>query len=270
MRVLRHFLVVLFVPLAVLATQAADPIRLPVGPTPPAPNPAPLPGPIGSLAADQWYVIDSDVPLMVLASPTGIVSVSEAEAGPVKLKGKFVDGSGKTETRSYKGKAVFTIEAVTAGRVELLIVPTGAAGITDVKRVTLDVTAGQAPQPPPTPDVKPKPKPEPSAPGAKLFVVALSDRLLADPTQAAALASTTFRNYLAANGHSLDLIDVSSDAGKARLATYQPFLDKYSVTLPALVLMDAEGVSKGQIRLVASLPKSDADLVGAIKGVTGK
>src|SRR5579872_3973338 len=131
----------------------AEPIRLPVTP---APSP-PVPSAITSLAGDQLYVIDSDVPCIVLASPSGIVSVAE-DSGPVKIRGKFVDGPGKAESRNFKGKTIYTIEAVASGRVELLIVPTGGVA-TDVIRRTLDVSTGQGPIPPPNPAPDPSPTP---------------------------------------------------------------------------------------------------------------
>ncbi len=117
---------------------------------------APNPSPIGTLTADRLYVIDSDVPLIVLASPEGLVLVSE-EPGPLRIRGKFIDGNGKTETRNYKGKAVFSIEAVSSGRVELLIVPVGSTKAADVIRKTIDVDAGDGPRPPPDPIDPPAP-----------------------------------------------------------------------------------------------------------------
>jgi len=112
-----------------------------------------------SLAADQLFVIDSDIPVLVLASPRGLVSITE-EAGPVKVRGKFVDGTG-VETRTFKGKSVVTVEAIAAGRCELLVVPVGAAKGEQVVRRTLDVIVGQGPIPPPVPRPDPKPQPEP-------------------------------------------------------------------------------------------------------------
>lgn len=100
------------------------------------------------LSGADLYVIDADSPVIVLASPLGLVSILE-EAGPVKIRAKFVDGA-KPETRTYKGKQVFLIEALATGTVELLIVPKSAtATAEDAIRKTLQVEQGEGPRPPP-------------------------------------------------------------------------------------------------------------------------
>lgn len=139
--------------LAAAADQTPEKIRFPIS-TAPAPNPTA----ITTLTADRLYVIDSDIPVIVLASPEGLVSVTE-ESGPIKIRGKFIDGTGKTETRTYKGKSVYSIEALATGRVELLIVPAGSTKAADVIRKTVDVDAGTGPIPPPKPPDPPTPEP---------------------------------------------------------------------------------------------------------------
>lgn len=152
------------------SVSAAPDIRFPVAPVP-APSPAPV-ADLSTLSGEQLYVIDSDAPLIVLASPAGLVRVTE-DTGPLKIRGRFVDGGGKVETRTFKGKHLFTVEAVGTGRVELLVVPVGATKEADVIRKTLDVDA-QNPIPPPKP-VPPKPeppKPDPPAPAPDAALVA--------------------------------------------------------------------------------------------------
>lgn len=141
------------------ASLAADPagIRLPESAVP-TPMPTPVLA-VSRLAADEYYVVDSDVPLIVLASPEGFVSVTE-DVGPLKLKGKFADGLGKVETRTYKGKHVFTVDAVAAGKVELLIVPIGGDAKSVIRR-TLEVTGARPPPDCPPPPVVDPPKPPP-------------------------------------------------------------------------------------------------------------
>ena len=69
----------------------ASPVRFPaVGA--PAPGDAPA-----VLTAERLYVIDSDVDAVVLASPQGLVKVIK-EPGPLRVRGRFVDGAG-IETR---------------------------------------------------------------------------------------------------------------------------------------------------------------------------
>lgn len=172
-----------------------DGIRLPVEPAKPAP-PAPMPGAVSKLPADSLYVIDSDVEVLVLASPQGVVSVSQ-DTGPLKIRGKFVDGTGGVETRTYKGKQVYVVEAAKTGRVELLVVPVGSKVPADVVRRTLDVEAGQGPIPPPLPDPKPKPDPKPDpkpepAKVEKAWVVVVEDAAAARTVETAKVLNDPF------------------------------------------------------------------------------
>lgn len=141
--------------------KAVPAIRFPVAPTPPTPEPA-SPVPVNTLTADNMYVIDSDVPLLVFTSPDSLVTVS-VEAGPVKIKGRFVDGTGKVETRTFKGKEVYTIEPAgsAAGTVELIVVPVGATKTTDAIRKSIKVNGGVDPPPGPGPGPGPNPPPNP-------------------------------------------------------------------------------------------------------------
>lgn len=136
------------------------PIRVPSGPMLPPPSSDVA----VKLSAETLYVIDADVPVRVLSSPAGFVRIVK-EQGPIRIRGKFVDGSGKPETRTYAGKWVYFIEPAQTGRVELLIVPTEAANPddSDVIRRTLDVDAGEGPRPPPEPN-PPDPQPVNPAP----------------------------------------------------------------------------------------------------------
>ena len=98
-------------------------------PEPPKPKPDRGPVPVTSLSEDTWYVVESAVPLIVLHSPAGHVSV-QPDQGPIKVRGKFVDGTGKTETRTFSSPHLYFINAVKAGKIELLIVPEGVvAGV---------------------------------------------------------------------------------------------------------------------------------------------
>lgn len=204
-------LLLVLVASAVGAAPADGPIRVPVGPVVPTPMPAP-PGPDAAirLAGDQLFVIDSDNPILVLASPKGVVRVTE-EVGPIRMRGRFVDGVG-TETRTFKGKAVFVVEALVSGRCEILVVPAGAKESQVIRR-TLQVEAGEGPIPPPKPlppepkppEPKPEPKPvEPDAPipspGLRVLIVYESADLAKLPAaQQAVIYGAKFREYLQAN-----------------------------------------------------------------------
>lgn len=120
-------------------------IRFPSQPPPPAPSP----NAVAKLAPHMFYVIDSDVSVIVTASPLGIVQVTE-ESGPIKVRGLFVDGTGKTETRTFTGKHIFFIEAAGTGVCEVLVIPVGAKKATEILRRTLSVQ-GDAPDEPTPP-----------------------------------------------------------------------------------------------------------------------
>ncbi|MDB5310664.1 MAG: hypothetical protein JWO38_4866 [Gemmataceae bacterium] len=277
MRVLLFLVVILVeVLLTVSRSRGADTapppvpaIRFPDIPVPaPPPPPVPDPSAVPALAADSLYVIDSDVDVMVEAFPAGLVTLTQ-EPGPLKVRGKFVGGSGKVETRTFKGKTVTTIDAVAgaSGRVTIVVIPAGSKSPADWIRKVVDVGSGQAPRPPPGPGPVPNP-------GGKLFGVVVADRTNLDPKQAQALASASFRQYLVAGGHELDMIDTQTQDPneRSKLALFQPFIDRarFPAGSSALVLLDNSGATKGLVRSVVVLPATDADLVGAFKLVVGK
>jgi hypothetical protein len=113
--------------------------------------------------------VQSDADVQLLASPPDRVLIT-AEVGPIRIRGKFVDGKG-VETRLYEKKQVFIVERVAQGDFELLMVPKGEV----TRRV---ITDDQNPIPPPKPkpdDPKPDPKVEKSpwdnAPGLRVLIV---------------------------------------------------------------------------------------------------
>ncbi len=120
------------------------------------PPPVPPPGVLTKLPADRLFVITADLSCIVLVSPPGYVKLT-TEAGPLRIHGKFVDGGPAPETRLYKSKYIYILEAAAPGRVELLVVPSGALVEKDVIRRLLDVGgSGPGPDPPgPTPPVDP-------------------------------------------------------------------------------------------------------------------
>lgn len=129
-------------------TLPAVPDNLP--PKPVAPQPATV------LKGSDLYVVQSDDPVQLLASPSGVVSIT-VEQGPIRLRGTFADGTGKTETRVYSKKQVFIVERVSPGAVELLRVPVGPVDV----RLLSD--GGEPPRPPgPNPVVPPVPPVEAS------------------------------------------------------------------------------------------------------------
>jgi hypothetical protein len=168
-------------------------VRLPA--TPPAPQPPqPVPGAATKLGANQWYIIDSDLALVVLTSPPGLVGVGK-EAGPVKMRGWFVDAAG-VETRTYQGKFIYCLDATGVGKVELLIIRSDNQ---EVIRRWLDVDNG-GPAPPPVP---PGPKPDPPSPapipaaGLRVLIVyETADATKMPVAQQSILYGKPFRDYL--------------------------------------------------------------------------
>lgn len=189
--------------LSVIVAFQTAPKKYPDWPaTPSVPVPAPMPArddPVSVLKEGQLYVVQSDAPAQLLASPAGVVEVLE-KAGPVTIFGVFADGTGTPELREYTAKHVFLVRRVAQGRVELLRVPKG-----DVARRTL--AGDDNPVPPPKP-VDPKPDPKPplpaspwgNAPGLRVMI-SFQDRDLADknkitPQQLSILTGARVREYL--------------------------------------------------------------------------
>lgn len=167
-------------------------------PEPPKPRPDRSPKPITTISDEQLYVIESTIPLIVLASPDGFVSI-ESEEGPQKVKAKFVDGTGKMETRVFHSKHLYFINAVKPGKLELIIVPVGVEKADNILRQELTVL-GQMPNPPPKPDVDPIPDPvDPPAPVASFRVIFVKESGVTLNTQQSSIpAAKVIRDYLVA------------------------------------------------------------------------
>lgn len=240
-------------------------IRLPEPPAPAPqpmpPIPGPAPAPVLRLTADTYYVIDSDVPVVVTSSPLGLVTGTDTpEAGPLKFKGRFVDGTGRSESRTFKGKFVYTIEPVKSGRCELLVFPEGAKTAADVVRRTLDVDAGEGPRPPPKPDPDPTPDPAPGPTAAKVAVVILEETLQRTPAQGKVILDKPTRDWLAAGGHTIDTVDISDPA--AVKAGYKPYAD--AIGLPAVLVFDQAATGPAVPLAKFKLPATGADLKSQI------
>lgn len=146
-----------------------------------------------SLPSEAWYVVESDVACLVFTSPGGSLSV-QFEPGPIRLRGKFVGGSGVVESKSFRGPFVYLIEAVKPGQEELLVVPVGAKRESEAKRVTLTVHGVPPPKPIDPPAPVPTPAPIP-APGLHVLIVYDPTRPLPS-AQAAILTAQATRDLL--------------------------------------------------------------------------
>lgn len=187
MNILRLSVLVLCCCTAALGAEPA--IRLPASPVPVAPVAT------TELSADAIFVIECDSPCLVLASRAGFVSITE-EAGPLRIRGRFAD-SAKVESRTYKSKQIWIIEAAVAGEVELLVVPVGAKDESTIIRRTL-LVGGVIQQPRPTDPIIPKPdppKPDP-IPTALGLVSVVKDSVLRNvPAAERAVAAKFATNY---------------------------------------------------------------------------
>ena len=197
----RYILLAVLLVATPASAQVKSDIRFPTF-VAPSPGPAPAPVPVKqTLSADLVHIIEADKTAILIASPEGLVKITE-EAGPVRFRGKFMNGPGKVETRTFSAKQVFIIEAIGTGKVELIVVPAGATTSADVIRKTVDVDSGQAPQPPPTPPTPPKPvdpAPIPVAGFRVLLVEESADRGKLTPGQFRVMFGKKMRDWLDAN-----------------------------------------------------------------------
>jgi hypothetical protein len=247
------------------ALGAADgPIRVPSGPAVPVPMPpAPSPGGVVALSGDALFVVDSDAPVIVLASPKGLVTVTE-EAGPIRIRGRFADGLGKVESRVYKGKQVVTVEAAGTGRCEILVVPVGATKETDVIRRLLDVDSGTGPIPPPTPPKpEPKPEPDPTPKASKVTVVICEVTAERTVAQAKAINDPEFRAFVAGTGGSVEVVSSKDPVFAAN--GYKRFADKAG--MPAVLVFDADAAGPSDPLVTFKLSDAPADNLARVRKV---
>ena len=258
---MRKSILVPLLALYMAVAAGAGVIRLPEVKTAPVPvNPlAPV-----VLSAETLYVIDSDCQLIVLGSPDGRVKVVE-EAGPLRIRGKFVDGTGGYETRTYKGKWVYTVDAVPgrAGAVELIVVPVGVKAAGEVIRRTL--TLGDDPMPP-EPQPPPKPDPAPTEP-AKLIVLVIEETAEAAPTRGALFTNPDLAKRMADKGHRWRVVDkdVIGPDGKPPADLTRFLAASGGKKLPQLFLVD----EKGKTRVQQDLPAKASGLIELLEKYGG-
>jgi hypothetical protein len=152
-------------------------------PEPPQPAPQiedePQPQPtVDTFATDQLYLIQSDLSLVILASPAGVLQVTPARQGSV-IFSRFAGGKG-LEERTVTRANGYVVRGLAAGTAELLILPAGSADVVDLRRRILNVTAAQTTPP----DQRPQPPADDVAVAFRAYEVAwrqaqsdLADRL---------------------------------------------------------------------------------------------
>jgi hypothetical protein len=152
-------------------TLGAGDIRLPMRSVEVTPDPVSETRvePVDTIRADEWYVIESDGPLFVLTSPTGILEV-ESIAGPMTFRGRFAGGD-KIETRTFSGPHLHLVTALKPGKAEVIVIPQGVTCAEDIIRQVLTVS-GQGPKPPPDDDpIPPDGDPIPAVKNVSLAIV---------------------------------------------------------------------------------------------------
>lgn len=251
--------------------KAAGDVRFPTVPVEVLPTPKPAPNAVMKLSLDQMYVIDADIAVMVFDSPRGLVKIAK-QAGPLVVRSRFVDGKG-VETRHYKGKQVYLVEAAATGKVELIVVPVGAVDETAAIRKTLDVDAGEGPRPPPEP--KP-PQPDGTGPfggaaGLHVLVVYESGDKGADlmtRDQYNAVYGKKFRDYIEAKCARVDGTpqrriwdkDIAF-AGESKL--WQDAMKRPRSTVPWIAVGNGPAWHEGP------LPKTETEIMELLKKYGG-
>jgi hypothetical protein len=240
-------------------------------------DPKPMPGPETPtvLTAARQFVIDSDVPVIVLASPPGVVAVTE-EAGPLRIRGLFAGGGDAPETREFKGKYVVIVEAAHAGTCELIVIPTGAKSAGEVIRRTLTVQDGTKPIPPPGPAPidPPAPKPvDPPAPAAPIAGPGFKALIVYDARDAKSLTAAQYATIFGqATRDYLDAKTPLGDDGKTH--EWRMFPDGTAVTTDSKAWRDAMArprqslpwliVSDGKTGYEGPLPLTETDITAKL------
>lgn len=242
----------------------APSIRVPT--TPVVPTPMPAPGSPLDLTADFIYPVDSDVPFKIFASPGALVKITKEE-GPLRVRGKFVGGTGGVETRTFKGKYLAFVEPAGKGTVEVIVDPTDAKTEDAAIRQTLRVDNNTAPQPPPPcPDPGPSPGPAPAPVSAVKWVVVVEETSQRTPAITAVLGDLNYWRTLTARGLSWRFYDKDSPDAKAK--GYDAIGAKAG--LPCLIFLDAQGKNPatGGEPVGIPLPKTTGGVDAALKAVT--
>lgn len=233
---------------------------------PPEDQPAPPPRPhtpkfISELSEETWLVIESPEPLLITSSPLGHVAI-QPEVGPVRVRGKFADGTGKVETRVFKSANLYFINAISPGKVEILIYHSKLTEEKDIPRYTLTIM-GQSPIPPPDPKPKPGPEPAPEPDTVKaenIRVCIIEDVMNRSPETAAVLNSLVGWTAFADAGNQYRLYDKSTKepAGVAAVAAAG------TTPLPAMVVYDNK---TGALITSTALPGSFSGFKTIVEGL---
>ena len=223
---------------------------------------------VAMIKADEFFVIESDVELIVRQFPTGLIDV-ESSAGPIRVRGKFSGGSGKIETRDYRQGYIYFLTAISPGTCGLDLVPIGLKNESEIIRHVLTVET--APRPPPDPPGPEPPNPVPTDGNRVLIVYESSELSTLPPDQAVLMTSGNVRDYLqrkcskGPDGRTPEfrIWDKDVDATNAG-QTWKDALAIQRNGLPWLI------VSNGTTGFSGPLPDNEAALLAKLKQYLGE
>lgn len=231
---------------------------------PPVPPPTPRPVAPSKLDADTMYVVQFSQAAFVMPVDSTVLKVT-GESGPIRIRGKFYGGNGKTETRLFTGTQIFIIERAGDGKATATFVKVGAKSVADV--LQKEIQTGPVPPEPPGPDPKPPvpPTPDPNQPApipepGFRVLIRYQDTDLINYTagqRAAIQSSKEIRDYLeshcvagpSANGWKEYRIydDDVKDKMSGESTIWQNAMKRPAKSLPWLVISDGKTGYEGEL-----------------------
>lgn len=200
--------------------------------------------------------------MLVCDSPRGFVNIeAEENDGVLKIRGKFADGTGGLENRTYKLKYIYSVTAIKPGQIELLIFSDGLKLRKDVPQIPLTIM-GTAPRPGPNPDPKPKPDPPPVPVSDHVMIEVVHDALNISPDTAIVLNAVATWNEFREKGHDWRIYDKATGEAKGK----QAIKDAAEVSLPAMIVRDKVSL---KVLRVMPLPKTIDDVKRVLSELTG-
>jgi len=244
-------------------------------PTNQPPAPAPLPVPpvdprtVTTLTANELYVVESQIELMLRTFGDGAVKIFETP-GPKVIPAKFAGGGGVFEVREFTYPFLYILTAAKSGTVATDFIPSGLEKKNEAKITRQILTITTAPQPPPKPEPKPDPKPQPVPPTPEpeptppapvtyeyVRLVIVEDSLNRSPETALTMNGlVTWAKFLD-GGHEYRIYDKSTKEKKGK----QAIEDTGVIPYPAYVLYDRQ---TGSAITTGALPPTFSELKAII------
>ena len=220
-------------------------------------QPEPNPGNVASGPALVSHMVPGLklTPDQTVSPDEGFVLITAEARGDVKW---LVLGTSGTKIKYTTAGSSLIVSVPRSGQILVYAVALDQGKLTEFARTTITV-ASAPPQPGPGPAPGPAPAPLPS--GTRLHVTIVEDPQQRTPDLAALLNSASLRKSMADLGHTLRVYD-SRDPS---LKTLRLDLAVNRVgTLPVLIIQSSPD---GVVRLEKALPRTEAELLAAVKGV---